>query len=466
MPKRNEVAWGPLEDMQAVNLNDHRLDVRALGAVSRALAAPGDSFPNMMYDDAELEGFYRLMNNSAVSLRALLTPHYAATARRVTATARPVIVAHDTTAFSFGGEGERKGVGTIANHGTGFAAHAALALTFDGLPLGVLDVQTHTRFGKATTPSWKRDPAHRESARWSRGVEGAMAHLGEQQDVVHVMDREADAYLLIDALLARKRSFVIRLSQGKRKIVDENYAELSDAIEVIAAVTTRDAWISARSDYKRQHGAKATHPARQGREVHLAIGARQITFKAGSDRKHATQPTRDVNVVRVWEPKPVAGEPAVEWLLITNLPIATTAQLEHIVDCYRRRWCIEEFFKALKTGCAYEERQFESRHALENALALFVPIAAHLLLLRSLARATPDVPAATSLSCLQLQVLRAISRRFKLNEAPTVREALFAIAGLGGFLKRNGEPGWQTLGRGHERLLEAIIVWKAAKGLA
>ncbi len=42
-----------------------------------------------------------------------------------------------------------------------------------------------------------------------------------------------------------------------------------------------------------------------------------------------------------------------------------------------------------------------------------------------------------------------------LPAKPTVREAMFAIAGLAGHFKRNGEPGWLTLGRGMQRLMQA-----------
>jgi hypothetical protein len=40
---------------------------------------------------------------------------------------------------------------------------------------------------------------------------------------------------------------------------------------------------------------------------------------------------------------------------------------------------------------------------------------------------------------------------------------MLAIAKLGGHLKRNGDPGWITLGRGYERLLILEEGWKLAK---
>jgi hypothetical protein len=45
---------------------------------------------------------------------------------------------------------------------------------------------------------------------------------------------------------------------------------------------------------------------------------------------------------------------------VTTEPIATEQQVAAVVDAYRQRWLIEEFFKALKTGCQYQQLQLES----------------------------------------------------------------------------------------------------------
>jgi len=42
------------------------------------------------------------------------------------------------------------------------------------------------------------------------------------------------------------------------------------------------------------------------------------------------------------------------WSLITTEPIDIRAQIEFNVDAYRIRCGIEDFFKALKTGCQFE----------------------------------------------------------------------------------------------------------------
>jgi len=63
-------------------------------------------------------------------------------------------------------------------------------------------------------------------------------------------------------------------------------------------------------------------------------------------------------------------------------------------------------------------------------------------------------------SDVQLQLLRF---KLKLPSVPaTAKETTYAIAKLGGHLKRNGDPGWITLGRGIESLLLMEVGWKAA----
>jgi len=159
-----------------------------------------------------------------------------------------------------------------------------------------------------------------------------------------------------------------------------------------------------------------------------------------------------LNVVHVQETSVPASQVAVRWVLLTTLPVDTVEQVELVIDCYRRRWLIEEYFKAIKTGCAYEKRQLESSHTLLNALALFVPIAWRLLTLRYLARETPDDDAIAVLSERQIRILRARGKVL-LGSRPTVTALLMAVAAEGGHIKNNGDPGWQVLGRGYEKLL-------------
>lgn len=91
---------------------------------------------------------------------------------------------------------------------------------------------------------------------------------------------------------------------------------------------------------------------------------------------------------------------------------------------------------------------------------MFIPIAWRLLLLRSVSRKWPDAPAPLIVSNVQLQILR---HRLSLDETPrTAKEAAYAVGKLAGHLKRNGDPGWLSLGQGLEILLIMEAGWRAA----
>ncbi len=169
-------------------------------------------------------------------------------------------------------------------------------------------------------------------------------------------------------------------------------------------------------------------------------------------------------MVYVWEPEPPDGEEPVEWLLLTNEPIATEQDLLAVVDAYRARWEIEEYINVLKTGCAYETRQLETYERLCKMLMVFVPIAWHLLAMRRVAREKADADAAaeTVLDVTSLEVLCS-QPRCRLAAGATAQQALWAIAALGGHLRHNGEPGWLTLRRGYRELLTLHAGWEAAK---
>jgi hypothetical protein len=166
--------------------------------------------------------------------------------------------------------------------------------------------------------------------------------------------------------------------------------------------------------------------------------------------------------VHVFELGPPPGQPPVEWVLLTTESIATRADIERVVEGYRTRWTIEEYFKAVKTGCAYESRQLESFHALSNLLAYTFVIAYALLLMRTLARTGRNLPATSILSDSEIQVLQRVENS-SVGADPSVREALLAIAALGGHIKNNGDPGWLVLSRGWQRLRDFDAGYRLAR---
>ena len=93
-----------------------------------------------------------------------------------------------------------------------------------------------------------------------------------------------------------------------------------------------------------------------------------------------------------------------------------------------------------------------------------MPLARKLLLLKSEDVTRPLAPATTVLEDDELEVLRLIAKK-PLLDRPTVREVVYAIAALGGHLKQNGAPGWQTLARGWERLSAVLEGYRLGRKL-
>jgi transposase-like protein/DDE family transposase len=440
------------------DLGDERLN-RRLGLLADRLAErPGESFPKAL-DDAELEAAYRFFGNDSVSPEAILGPHFRQSGRRASKH-EDVLVIHDTTQFEFPGNSKRAGLGRLIRPGQGFFGHFSLAITADvaRIPLGLLALETVFRLDRSIGhKNWTPSKSRGERARWLNCIEDAEKLLGNQTRAIHVMDREADAYALLAALTEQKRSFVIRSFQD-RVLASHDEAHLREVAGAARVTLRREVPLSPRPKIPGPKGKR--HPARRSRIARLSFAAIAIELPRTSDGRAAESASIRLNVIHVFEKKPPPGEPAVEWFLLTNLPIDTPEAIAFAVDCYRGRWTIEEFFKALKTGCQYERRQLESAESLLNALAILAPVAWRLLLLRHLARSKEKTSATVALSPKQLEVLRAVAKK-PLSTRATARDAMLAVAALGGHLKSNGDPGWLVLGRGMHDLLLLELGWRA-----
>lgn len=438
--------------------------------VPAVCGAPEDSFPSLFATSAELEGFYRFIGGTGYGAAEIMEPHVQRTCERV-AVEKTAIVAHDTSEFEFSGEALRQGLGRLRGKDQGFLGHFSLAISVESRrPLGVLAMRTWTRTGpvrsrkngkKRTGGDYAKD-TEKESTRWLEAVEEVEARV--DASLIHVMDREADAYPLLIAMAQANRRFVVRLARDRvagAETVVGSRDRISDVLKCAEVRAEREVPLSRRKA-ESMPGLRHFAPRRR-RVARLSIRAMTLAVQRPNYSGAAWPKWLPLNVVHVVEIDTPEGETPVEWTLLTTEPIETQDDVLAVVDYYRARWIIEEYFKALKVGCAVEKRQLDSYETLCRALALFVPIAWKLLELRTVARTAPTAPATEVLTPTQIDVLRTCGP-LKLPAAPTVRDALLAVAKLGGHIKNNGEPGWQVLGRGFDKLLTLEAGWVAAVG--
>jgi Transposase DNA-binding/Transposase DDE domain len=441
-------------EFRRASLGDRRRSARLEAIGTRLATDPSRSFPEAMASEGQLEALYRFLNNDGVSFGRILRPHAVMTAERC-AEHRDVLVLHDTTSMEF--VGEREGLGRLETSArTGFFLHVGLAVTAARQPLGVLAAETWVRRAPPrgrNKRQLRKDPK-RESLRWERGVVAAEANLGGALSAVHVMDREGDNYDLFSYLQQDSIRHIVRLAHNRNLV---GVAEKLKEHALAARCVFRCEVDISRRKQARVLDQKSIHPERDARTASLAVSATTVELRRSNNHSPNVPPSLQVNIVTVQETSCPKGLEPIRWFLVTTEPVRTRAQLEFIVNAYRTRWMVEEFFKALKTGCRFEKRQLESFKSLENALAIFLPLAVRLLALRGAARAAPSRPC-SALTAQQIEILRHHTTRF-MSPDPSNEEATMALAEFGGHLRSNGPPGWSVLGRALERLLLIEVGW-------
>ncbi|MDP2443755.1 transposase DNA-binding-containing protein [Rhodoferax sp.] len=179
--------------------------------------APGQTIALVCQDWANIKAAYRFLNNERVSEAKILGGHFAATRERIAATRDvPVLMLHDTTEFSYRRDGVqdlgllgktnsgRDAEGRVRHYTVcGILMHSSLAVTAEGLPLGMAAVKLWTRSKFKGTNALKRsiNPTRvpieqKESICWLDNVRQSSAMFEQPQQCVHIGDRESDIYEL------------------------------------------------------------------------------------------------------------------------------------------------------------------------------------------------------------------------------------------------------------------------------
>jgi hypothetical protein len=167
------------------------------------------------------------------------------------------------------------------------------------------------------------------------------------------------------------------------------------------------------------------------------------------------------------EPAPPADVPAVEWLLLTTVPVASVADALDRLAWYACRWGIEVWHKVLKSGCQIEARQLETADRLKRCLALYAVIAWRILYATMLARAVPDLPATVLLEDTEWQALACVSQHTPQPPPapPSLAQAVHWLAQLGGFQNRkhDGWPGVTVLWKGFQHLADLTRMYRVLR---
>jgi hypothetical protein len=449
-----EESWARTE-MARVEVWDQRCRGSLERICEQVLARPEESFSAACGPGLRQAGS-RIFGAPQMSVEKMLAGHGAQTAQRCQAQAE-VIVAQDTTDVNYTTHKGARGLGPINGHADsrGLLLHTAVALTTEGVPLGVLSQESWARdpatFGTAAQRR-TRPVAEKETQKWLTGLQKVAEALPDGPRVVLVQDREADVFAFLAAPRPAHIELIVRVCQPRRVEVEagaeggpRNVLEAARQAPVVGQLQVQ----------------VPRKPGQPEREAVLELAVSAVRVQAPR-RRTADVPAGSLAlwVVRATELAPPPGCTPIEWILLTTRAVDSLAAARRCVQYYALRWRVERFHYTLKQGCTVERLQFDTAHALQNALALYSIVAWRLLWLTYTARQQPEAPATEVFPPLELQVLAQATQ----VPVATARDAVRAIAQLGGFPTNPSakEPGVKVLWRGLRRLEAMVEGWLLA----
>jgi len=455
------------QNFRGIDLGDSRRTDRLVKAADDMCRHPGGTLPDKFPKPADLRAFYRLMDCDRVTHEVLMQGHTEETRRRIAALGLGlVLVLHDATELDYTTRKSlERQLGQIGQ-GThrGYICHNSLAVrlvlneTNDKLvpeTVGLLSQILHhrPRVAKGETQKEARERVSRESRLWLRGVK-ACGPAPQGIQCVDVSDTLSDTFEYMAYEVTNQRQFLLRARENRK--LEEPLSGVEYLFEAIRALT---------SVGERKIKIQAS-PGRKAREtkVQVAFTPVQLALPGKKAGEYDNEPL-DLWAIRVWEPNTPKNEEPLEWILLTNCPVANLEDAFERTDWYEFRWIIEEYHKGMKTGCGIETLQFEMIQRLEPAIAVISAVATTLLRLRDAARA-PDADSRPATDVVDRIYVEALASCYpgRLKGNPSVRKFYMHVARLGGHQNRKGDgfPGWLTLWRGWTKL-ESVVTGFAAR---
>ena len=418
----------------------------------------------MCQDWANTKAAYRFLDNERVSETEILAGHFQATRDRTAATVGPILVLHDTTEFSFQRDDidavgiTRKAVAGAYRNGTlrhytacGILMHSSLAVTTEGLPLGLTAVKFWTREKFKGTNALKKkiNPTRvpieeKESVRWLENLRQSTELVVEPTRCVHIGDRVRDIYELFCTAQDAGTHFLLRTCVD-RLAGDGTHTIATEMAEVrckgIHRVEVRD-----------RHG--------QISEAILELRFRRIRVLPPIG-KRSRYPQLLLTVLHATERGHPHDRDPIDWKLITDLPVTSRASAIEKLHWYALRWKIETFHKILKSGCRAEHSKLRTAERLVNLLAMFCILGWRIFWLTMLNRSTRHAAPALVFTPLEIELLNRLTpaRVHPESEQPSLQSCLTQLARLGGYLARGSDapPGNTVIWRGLSRLTDIEI---------
>jgi len=448
-------------ELAGIDLGDKRLNRRSERILEALAANPQASINSACEGWGDTLAAYRFLKNESIEPQQILSPHAAATKRRI-AEHSVVLIVQDTTELDFSLHPPEDAKCLNRENRFGLYDHTHLAVTPNQLCLGVVGVEEFDRdpesLGK-TEERKNRPIEEKESFRWLSGYRLASQLAGETPttQIVSVADREADIY---DIFLAAEQhatpaDFIIRAKLERCTLELDSDSGPAVYRKVREEVSASEIRTMRTLDLPRT----SKRPARQ---AELEIRAIEVVVKPPHAR--SALPSVTYRVVLAEEINGPGDGTEVSWLLITSLPIDSVPEILRVIDYYVARWTIEVYFRVFKTGCRVEEIRLETMARVKKCLAFYRIIAWRVMYLTHLNRECPSLPCdAVFDDCEWMSVWQVTTGKEIPDTPPPLSEFMRLLTRLGGYNNRPSEPppGPQTVWVGIRRMCDFATAWIA-----
>jgi hypothetical protein len=448
-------------EIAGCEFRDARLGDRFRKLLAQIGSAMGQSIPLVCQDWANTKAAYRFFSNDRVSEADILAGHFQSTRDRTAATDGLVLVLHDTTEFTYQREkSEAIGVTKSINSGRdkagrlrshtvcGILMHSSIAVTTEGLPLGLAAVKFWTRKKFKGTAALKRkvNPTRvpiekKESIRWLENLKQSTALLDDPGRCLHIGDRESDIYELFCAAQEVGTHFLIRTCVDR--LAGDGDHTIAEEMEEVTV--------------KGLHRIEVRNSNGDLDKAILEVRFRKIRVlpPIGKQKRY---PALTLTVIHAEERGTPKNRKKIEWKLITDLPVQSRKDAIQKIEWYALRWKIEVFHKILKSGCKAEESKLRTAQRLANLISVFCILSWRVFWMTMLNRSARAVPPNIALTETEIGLLDHLmkDKARKPLQRKTLSHYLTKIARLGGYLARANDPapGNTVMWRGLSRLTD------------
>ncbi len=383
----------------SAQLGHQSLEERLLHIAKAKAQNPSASYTECFAGDRhQLKAYYRFIGNEReeMSVESILGGHRERTIGRMNECKR-VLVVQDTTDLNFSDRLHCNGLGDVGKNQTGTVSqglkmHSSLAVSDQGLPLGVLGTQIYASHYNQTDKGSNRPIEEKESYRWLQTVEdlGDISQRLGQTEVIVVGDRESDIFELFDSRRRKARNVQLLVRARYNRCLEDESLKLFDYLEALPVQGEAQIDIPR----QRQKKGKPSTPGRvslPARKASVQLRWAKVTLAAPATSQTRHLPGVELYALSVVEINPPKGAKAVRWVLLTTIPILSRKQALRCLRWYTFRWRIEEWHRVLKSGCRIESHQHQTAERLSRAIAIDLVIAWRVMLLTLLGREVPEL---------------------------------------------------------------------------